>query len=100
MKIIKKRVRNVENYLSTVRDNEEFHIAFLDFDNNINKLNQIGFTTDLDIGEQILPIISGPISRFNSDGKQNIRRDLPKEEIFIERYWNRRDYQGNEHPEY
>lgn len=100
MKIIKRRVRNVETYLSTVKENEEFHIAFLDFENHTERLNQIGFTIELNIGEQVLPMILGPISRFNSDGKYNIRRDLPKEEIFIERFWNRRDYQGNEHPEY
>ena len=38
----------------------------------------------------------GPVSRFNSNGRYNIRRDLPKEEFFVERYWKRRDWQGNE----
>ena len=31
MKIIKKRINNVENYISTVRNGEEFHISFRDF---------------------------------------------------------------------
>lgn len=61
MKIIKRRVRNVETYLSTVRENEEFHIAFLDLENYTERLNQIGFTIELNIGEQVLPMILGPI---------------------------------------
>lgn len=30
MKIIKKRVRNIENYLVNIREGEEFYIAFTD----------------------------------------------------------------------
>lgn len=99
MKIIKRRVQNVENYLSTIRDGEEFHIAFTDFDNKLTRIRELGFTNEVEIGEVILPIVIGPITRFNADGKFNIRRDLPKEEFFVERYWLRRDWQGNETPE-
>ena len=35
------------------------------------------------------------MSKFNSNGRFNIRRDLPKEEFFVERFWQRRDWQGN-----
>lgn len=96
MKIIKKRVNNVENYIATVRSGEEFHIAFLGFNNQITKIRQIGFSENLQVGEQILPSITGPVTRFNSNGRFLIRRDQPKEEFFIERFWVRRDWQGNE----
>lgn len=96
MKIIKKRVNNVENYITTVRTGEEFHIAFRDFNNQIARIRTLGFSENPQVGEQILPTIVGPVSRFNSNGRLNIRRDLPKEEFWMERYWKRRDWQGNE----
>ena len=96
MHISKKRVVNVENYIATVRDNEVFFIALRDFDSQIRKIQTIGFSQNPQAGEQVLPTIVGPVSRFNSNGRYNIRRDLPKEEFFVERYWKRRDWQGNE----
>lgn len=96
MKIIKRRINNVENYIATVRNGEEFHIAFTDFNNQLVRIQSIGFSQNPQVGEQILPAILGPTSRFNSNGKFNIRKDLPKEEFWMERYWKRRDWQGNE----
>ncbi len=95
MKIIKRRINNVENHLSTIKDGEEFHIAFTDYNNQINRISAIGFTPDAKTGEQILPAVVGSISRFNANGKFKVRRDLPKEEYYIERYWKKRDWRGN-----
>ena len=78
MKIVKKRIVNVENYLHGIRDGQEFYVSFTDLQNNINKVNRIGFSQDLFIGEKILPNIIGSISKFNANGKFLIRRDLPK----------------------
>lgn len=97
MKIIKKRVRNIENYLANIREGEEFYIAFTDLQNNETRVNRVGFSSQREVGERILPNVIGPISRFNANGKFIIRRDLPKEEFYIEREWERRDWRGNSH---
>lgn len=97
MKIIKKRIRNVESYLGTVRNEESFHIAFTDVENQSNRIIEAGFSPSLEIGEAILPFGLGPISRFNANGKYNIRRDLDKESYYIERVWNWTDWAGNSH---
>lgn len=97
MKIIKKRVRNIENYLANIREGEEFYIAFTDLQNNETRVNRVGFSSQREVGERILPNVIGPISRFNANGKFIIRRDLPKEEFYIEREWERRDWGGNSH---
>lgn len=100
MKIIKRRVINVEPYIATVRHGEEFHIAFNGFNDQLARIRQIGFSENLQVGQQILPFILGPISRFNANGKYLIRRDLPKEEFFMERIWKWKDYQGNEYEKF
>lgn len=97
MKIIKKRVRNIENYLVNIREGEEFYIAFTDLQNNETRVNRVGFSSQREVGERILPNVIGPISRFNANGKFIIRRDLPKEEFYIEREWEWRDWGGNSH---
>ncbi|MDO3426458.1 hypothetical protein QWT87_16375 [Chryseobacterium sp. APV1] len=97
MKIIKRRIRNAESYLATIRNGENFHIAFTDINAQLQRVNQIGFTTSLTEGEAILPEGIGPISRFNANGKFNIRRDLEKEPFYIERVWTWTDWGGNTH---
>jgi hypothetical protein len=97
MKIIKRRIRNAESYLATIRNGENFHIAFTDINAQLQRVNQIGFTTNLTEGEAILPEGIGPISRFNANGKFNIRRDLEKEPFYIERVWTWTDWGGNTH---
>jgi hypothetical protein len=51
MKITKKRIVNVEHYISTVRDGEEFYVAISDLENQRVRSIQIGFTENLTIGE-------------------------------------------------
>ncbi|MBU1012838.1 MAG: hypothetical protein KKG99_07520 [Bacteroidetes bacterium] len=97
MKISKKRIRNVENYLYEIKKNEIFSIGLIGLDEFQNRLVEIGFTEDLNVGEMVLPKICGSTSRFNADGGHKLRRDLPKEIYFISRDWHWKDYQGNEY---
>ena len=97
MKIIKSRVINVEPYIATIRDGEEFHIAFNGFNDKIDRIRQIGFSDDPQVGEQILPSVVGPVTRFNANGSFILRRDLPKETYYISRFWTWKDFQGKEY---
>ncbi|WP_291077839.1 MULTISPECIES: hypothetical protein [unclassified Empedobacter] len=97
MKIIKKRINNPKNYLSTIRNEESFHIAFTDINSKIERVNQIGFTNTLNIGERILPYKIGSVSRFNADGKFLKLKELPKETYYVEREWTWKDFTGHEY---
>lgn len=97
MKITKKRIRTVENYLYEIKKDDNFSIGLIGLNGIEEKLISIGFTTELNIGETVLPKICGPISRFNADGGYIKRRDLPKEIYYISREWSWKDYQGKEY---
>ncbi|MDR1678654.1 MAG: hypothetical protein LBR81_02640 [Prevotellaceae bacterium] len=97
MKIFKRRIRNLENYLLGIKENEEFYIGITDIESIKEKLVKVGFSSDLKAGELVLPSILGPISRFNADGKYIKRKDLPKEEYFISRLWSWTDWAGTEY---
>lgn len=97
MKITQKRIRNVAYYLSGIENNEEFSIVLMDIERFYKKLMKLEFSSDLKVGESILPKISGPISNFNANGKYYTLKDLPKETFYIERYWNWKDWGGNQH---
>ena len=100
MKITKRRIRNVENYISIVANDESFHIAFCDTENRVQRIKQIGFEEDLHVGESILPSSLGAISRFNAEGKHIPRKDLPKETYYISRYWEWTDWSGETHSKF
>lgn len=97
MKIIKKRVINIDPYLATVRNGEEFHIAYNGFNENLERIRQIGFSNNPQVGEQVLPAVVGPVTRFNANGSFILRRDLPKETYYMTRLWKWKDFQGTEY---
>ncbi len=92
MKINQKRIRNLERHLPATFQNWRINIGLTDLQRFGAKLNAIGFTADLNIGETVLPSVLGPVTRFNAEGKNIIRRDLPKETVFrqIEWHWTER----------
>ncbi len=84
MKINKKRIRNIDCYLSSIEDNTIFRVVFdLNGHDAAQILAKVGFALPTATGDTILPTPKGPVSRFNADGKWNIDRDLPKEERYI-----------------
>lgn len=98
MIISQRRIRNVENHLSGIDEGSNFYIGLTNLDNYIDRLNQIGFGQEVGLGQQILPDIIGPISRFNANGKYRLLRELPKETCFRESYIT--DWHGNHHTVY
>lgn len=94
MKITKKRIRTLGSYLVGLDDNDDFYIALRDL-SNINRIHQIGFTHQINVGEQILPTIVGSKSRFNANGGFTIHRDQPKQTVY--RQADIKDWRGNYH---
>lgn len=96
MFIKKSRIRDPKKYLQLVKEGEEFYIT-LPVKPNSDKLVQIGFSKELKEGEQILPAELGTISIFNSRGKFNKLKHLPKETAYMQREWFWKDWGGTEH---
>lgn len=94
MKITKQRIRNLGNHLVGINNNDDFYIALTDL-SNTNRIQQVGFSNQLNIGEQILPSILGSKSRFNANGGFIIHRDQPKQTVY--RQADIKDWRGNYH---
>jgi hypothetical protein len=67
-----------------------------DLDRYTDRLRGIGFSEALTIGEMILPAIVGPISRFNAEGKQIVRRDLEMETAYRQVEWHWTEFHGDD----
>lgn len=94
MKILKKRIRTLENYLIGLNDNEPFYISNIDL-TRIDKIKNAGFISDLNVGDQILPAVIGKISNFNANGGYSLNRSMPKETLFREAVI--KDWHGYKH---
>lgn len=94
MKITKKRIRTLGNYLVGINNNDNFYIALTNL-SNTNRIQQVGFSNQLNIGEQILPSILGSKSRFNANGGFIIHRNQPKQTVY--RQADIKDWRGNYH---
>jgi hypothetical protein len=93
--IEKKRIKNVDHYLFGLQDGEEFFVGKKQNELSINKLQLLGFSNTLINGEQVLPSILGPISRFNANGNFIKLKDLPMETKYREICV--KDWHGNYH---
>ena len=94
MKIVKKRIRSIGNYLIGIADGDEFYISYTNFE-ELERVISAGFTEDLNIGELVLPSIIGPRTRFNADGGFIKHKDQPKERRT--RQATVKDWHGNNH---
>ncbi len=84
MRISQKRIRQADRFLTGVGNQANFYVGLLGLQDFQPQLQQIGLNPNAVIGEQVLPTIIGPITRFNSNGKHKIRKDLPKEIAYRE----------------
>lgn len=82
MILTNKRIVNVDKVLVDFDENEEVQIILYNADKYKSILDEIGFDT-LNIGESVLPSFKGSVSRYNSDGKYKLLRDLPKEYYLV-----------------
>lgn len=95
MKINQKRIRNLERHLPATFQNRRINIGLTDLQKFDAKLIAIGFSADLNIGETVLPSVVGPVTRFNAEGKNIIRRDLPKETVYRQIEWRWTERHGD-----
>jgi hypothetical protein len=93
--IQKTRIRKLENYLNSIKDGETLIVGFPVQQKHLAKLKELGFS-DFDSGETVLPKISGPVSRFNANGKVFVHRDKEKETAYRVVEWTWAEFEGKE----
>ncbi len=91
MIIQKKRIRNIDNYIANF-DGREIYIAHPLPDTK--KTDSIGFSSNRESGEEVLPKVMGPITRFNSIGKSVPDKKAPKETAYRQVSWTRKQWVG------
>lgn len=77
IKIKQKRLKSLKKYSPLLKGSNL--IVCVDLNENKSVASEIGFSNDLEQGETVLPTAIGNVSRFNAEGKEIVRRDLPKE---------------------
>ncbi len=97
MRISKKRVSNIDKYLTGFDANENIVIIIDDIERLANKLVLIGFDASLPLGEKVLPSVVGSISEYNANGRYEQLRDLPKETFYVSQTRDVKDWHGNYH---
>lgn len=95
MIIQRKYIRSITKYFGHIEPDTPVILACPIDDENHHLLNLIGFSENATHGETILPARSfGRVSVFNAEGKDNIRKDLPKETAYRQIEWTRNEFRG------
>ena len=104
MIITKTRINNLETQLKSLNEGTNIIISVSNI-GRFDNLNKIGFTENLNIGEQVLPTIGSglgqysTVTKFNSEGGYIKRPDWGKETIYYERLFKRREWRGRNRTE-
>lgn len=90
-----KHVRSLSIYETAIRRLGEFRVVFRVLDST--DLKSLGFSDEPKEGDSVVPTPVGKYSEFNANGKQIVRKDLPKvrKTFMVWRTWN--DWHGNPH---
>lgn len=95
MIIQKRRIRNLDNYLHSLKNNESFIIGIKEIQRFNKQLIQAGFSKKMEVGERILPNFSfGPVSSYNAEGTYEIHKDKPMETAYREAEWTWTEWHG------
>ncbi len=91
MLIQKKRIRNIDNYITAFDGRGVFIAHALP---GQQKGESIGFTANQSLGEEVLPRIVGAVTRFNANGKSVPDKTLPKETAYRQVSWTWKKWVG------
>jgi hypothetical protein len=92
----RKYIKSIDKYLKSVE--KYFRLGVRVTDEISEKIHSIGFDT-LEAGEAMFPPKIGSFTRFNIEGKELTRRDLPKKTIYISMYMTRKEFRGRNQTE-
>ena len=83
MRIGKKRIHNLQQYLADLSAGEPYRVIARITPDRENLLSRAGFPANSEHGTTVLPAMIGPVSRHNAEGTWRILHDQPKESRYI-----------------
>ncbi|ARU31939.1 hypothetical protein CAP31_09770 [Sulfuriferula sp. AH1] len=97
--IQQKRVLNIAGYLPQEFQEQDIVIGVLENQITSDQVKRMGLSWPLVTGEVILPSIVGPITRFNTLGKEIPQRNQPKETHYRDMEFTRHQWRGKDQTE-
>lgn len=95
MIINKRRIRNVGPYINHFNEGSRIVVGVVDIQRYKDILDKVGFSEPYLDGQTLLPSGAfGPISVFNSEGKELVNKDLPKETAYRQAEWSWDQWNG------
>ncbi len=91
-----KRLRSFSKYEAAIRRLGRFRVA-TDLPGDQDVLIALGFSGNPSEGDSVVPPPVGPTSSFNANGREVVRRDLPKESESRMIWTKWQDWHGQEH---
>ena len=92
MSIKKSRIQKIDPYTRLIPPGDDLVIGIVN--PPAEKLRRIGFSSNLEHGESILPAPVGPTTLFNAEGKSVKRKDLPMETAYRTAEWSWTEWHG------
>lgn len=93
-----KRIRSWQRYSNHVQDGERVYIGLEVSGEILPIMEKVGFESELVVGRAIMPSPKmGRVSLINSEGRTIPQKNLPKETVYRQGYWERTDWQGDTH---
>ncbi len=90
----KKYIRNLSKIKNFLKEGQSFYVGINDLSSYKTKLIEIGFTSNLEEGEKVLPKAIGKYTLRNSEGYFIIRKDLEKETAYRQGEWRWNQWAG------
>lgn len=97
--IRQKRIRTLGRHLGAVPPGSAVTLGVRVTDGLRPRLAAIGLGTTPTPGDTVLPAVLGPVTRFNAEGREIVRRDLPMEEVTREALWTWHEWHGDDRVE-
>jgi hypothetical protein len=96
MLITARRVKNLHRHVPRSLQGRTIVIGLSDLERFRITLQGIGFSEALEDGETILPLIRGPVSEYNAEGRYDKHRDQEMETVPRVVEWNWVEWHGEE----
>lgn len=97
MIIKKSRIISIDRYLGFIEPDKNIYVSVPQNDKNLDTLKIKCGVKQYDIGRKIVPMMCGPITKFNRDGKAVVYKNKEKEERTFERDYHVVDWHGEDH---
>jgi hypothetical protein len=95
-----KRIRKFENHFGYLKDGQDVIFGVPKTPEHKDALSLVGFPSTASVNDAVLPSARcGPVCRFNAEGKQIVRRDLPMETAYRQVEWTWKEWHGKEQVE-